>query len=242
MGKDSRTPVEFDMTKYLKPGKNLLAVENFRWCDGSYLEDQDMWRLSGIFRDVYLWSPPDVHIRDFEVKTDLDERLPRRDASSLSVHGGKRRHASRPRSASRARCWMPPAKRSRRRASRLRVDPGASGNQAAISDARSPIRSSGRRKRPISTSCCSRSKMRDGKVLEVIPVNVGFRKVEIKRRQPAGQRPAHPHQGRGPARVRSRPRPGHHGGRAWSKDIQVMKQFNINAVRCSPLPEPAGLV
>jgi beta-galactosidase len=49
MGKDSRTPVEFDLTKFLKPGKNLLAVDNFRWCDGSYLEDQDFWRMSGIF-------------------------------------------------------------------------------------------------------------------------------------------------------------------------------------------------
>ena len=72
MGKDSRTPVEFDVTPYLKPGQNLVAVENFRWCDGSYLEDQDFWRLSGIFRDVYLWSPAAVHVRDFEVKTDLD--------------------------------------------------------------------------------------------------------------------------------------------------------------------------
>src|SRR5512140_2187739 len=72
LGKDSRTPVEFDITQYLKPGENLLAVENFRWCDGSYLEDQDMWRMSGIFRDVYLCSPPDLHLRDFEVKTELD--------------------------------------------------------------------------------------------------------------------------------------------------------------------------
>ena len=47
---NGRTPVEFDITPYLKPGANLLAVENFRWSDGSYLEDQDMWRLSGIFR------------------------------------------------------------------------------------------------------------------------------------------------------------------------------------------------
>jgi beta-galactosidase len=67
MGKDARTPVEFDITKYLKPGENLLAVENIRWTDGSYLEDQDMWRMSGIFRDVYLWSPPRIHICDFEV-------------------------------------------------------------------------------------------------------------------------------------------------------------------------------
>ena len=74
LGKDSRTPVEFDITAFLKPGENLLAVENFRWCDGSYLEDQDFWRLSGIFRDVYLWSPAQLHMRDFEVKTDTVER------------------------------------------------------------------------------------------------------------------------------------------------------------------------
>jgi beta-galactosidase len=70
--KDSRTPATFRVTPHLKPGENLLAVEVFRWNDGSYLEDQDFWRLSGIFRDVYLWSAPPVHIRDFEVRTDLD--------------------------------------------------------------------------------------------------------------------------------------------------------------------------
>ena len=70
--KDSRTRAEFDVTKHVNPGKNSLAVENFRWCDGSYLEDQDFWRMSGIFRDVYLWSAPLQHIRDFEVKTELD--------------------------------------------------------------------------------------------------------------------------------------------------------------------------
>ena len=68
-GKDSRTPVEFDITSFLKPGNNLLALENFRWSDSSYLEDQHRWQLSGIFRDVYLSSPPNAHIRDFEVKT-----------------------------------------------------------------------------------------------------------------------------------------------------------------------------
>ena len=69
---NSRCPAEFDITKYVKPGKNVLAAEVYRYCAGSYLEDQDMWRLSGIFRNVYLWSAPQVHIRDFAVKTDLD--------------------------------------------------------------------------------------------------------------------------------------------------------------------------
>ncbi len=70
---DSMTPAEFNITKYLKSGENTLAVEVYRWSDGSYLEDQDMWRLSGIYRNVYLFATPQVHIRDFFVRTDLDE-------------------------------------------------------------------------------------------------------------------------------------------------------------------------
>ena len=70
--KDSRTPAEFDITDYLRAGDNLLAAEVFRWNDGSYLECQDFWRLSGIFRDVYLWSAPRERISDIEVRTALD--------------------------------------------------------------------------------------------------------------------------------------------------------------------------
>ncbi len=70
---DSRTPAEFNITKYLKDGENLLAVEVHRWSDGSYLEDQDFWRLSGIFRDVYLWSADQINLRDIEIHASLDE-------------------------------------------------------------------------------------------------------------------------------------------------------------------------
>ena len=70
---DSMLPAEFNVTKYLKRGKNTLAVEVYRWSDSSYLEDQDMWRLSGIYRNVYLFSTPQVHIRDFAVRTDLND-------------------------------------------------------------------------------------------------------------------------------------------------------------------------
>jgi beta-galactosidase len=69
---DSMSPAEFDITDYLVPGTNVLAAEVYRWCDGSYLEDQDMWRMSGIYRDVYLFSTPQVHLRDFWVRSDLD--------------------------------------------------------------------------------------------------------------------------------------------------------------------------
>ncbi|HSQ75465.1 MAG TPA: glycoside hydrolase family 2 TIM barrel-domain containing protein [Bacteroidota bacterium] len=68
LGKDSRTPVEFNITPYLQSGVNTLAVEVYRWSDGSYLECQDFWRLSGIFRDVYLFATPSLHLRDFEVR------------------------------------------------------------------------------------------------------------------------------------------------------------------------------
>jgi beta-galactosidase len=71
---DSCLPAEFDVTPYLKPGKNSLAARVFRWCDGSYLEDQDHWRLSGIQRDVYLAASPKTQLADFFVQTDLDSQ------------------------------------------------------------------------------------------------------------------------------------------------------------------------
>ncbi|MBC7349095.1 MAG: DUF4981 domain-containing protein [Candidatus Aminicenantes bacterium] len=70
---DSKTPAEFRITPYLKPGENLLALEVYRYSDGSYLECQDFWRISGIERDVYLYAVPRTHIRDFFARTTLDE-------------------------------------------------------------------------------------------------------------------------------------------------------------------------
>lgn len=84
---NSRNVAEFDVTDVVKPGKNTLAVEVYQYTVGSYLEDQDMWRLSGIFRSVYLWNAPVEHIRDFSVKTILDKQY--RDATlavTTSVH------------------------------------------------------------------------------------------------------------------------------------------------------------
>lgn len=71
---NSRNAAEFDITKYIKPGKNILAVEVYRLTTGSYLEDQDMWKMSGIFRNVTLWSAPQEHIRDYFIKTNLDKQ------------------------------------------------------------------------------------------------------------------------------------------------------------------------
>ncbi len=69
----SMTPAEFNITPYLHPGRNTLAVEVYRWSDGSYLEDQDMWRLSGIYRDVFLVARESTFIRDFKIDNRLTD-------------------------------------------------------------------------------------------------------------------------------------------------------------------------
>lgn len=76
----SRIPAEFDLSPYLHAGKNRMAVLVLKWCDGSYLEDQDLWRYSGIFRDVYLLARDQAHVRDAEVRQKLSDGLDRAEA------------------------------------------------------------------------------------------------------------------------------------------------------------------
>lgn len=71
---DGMTPAEFNITPYLQKGENTLSAEVINWSDGSYLEDQDFWRLSGIFRDVFLFATPGVHLRDHHLQADLDKQ------------------------------------------------------------------------------------------------------------------------------------------------------------------------
>jgi beta-galactosidase len=78
---NSYCPAEFNVTSFIKPGENVLAIQVYRFSDGSYLEDQDFWRLSGIFRDVYLYSVPKVAITDYTVVTNLDEKYSDADLS-----------------------------------------------------------------------------------------------------------------------------------------------------------------
>ena len=78
----SRLPAEFDLTDFLQPGENQLTAQVIRWSDGSFVEDQDHWRMAGIYRDVYLYATPKVHIFDFSARADLDDDL---QDGSLSV-------------------------------------------------------------------------------------------------------------------------------------------------------------
>ena len=69
---DSKVAAEFNISKYLKPGKNLIAMQVMRWCDGSYFEDQDFWRLTGIAREVYLYARPKLHAADIRLNAALE--------------------------------------------------------------------------------------------------------------------------------------------------------------------------
>jgi beta-galactosidase len=233
MGKDSRTPVEFDITPFLAHGENLLAVENFRWCDGSYLEDQDFWRMSGIFRDVYLWSPPEVHIRDFEVKTSLDAQY--RDAA-LNVSLEITNYTASPTAVSVEAILLDPDGRELKgmgRPQASRVEAGGKTSVTISAPAPNPLKWTA--ETPHLYKLLLTLKDVRNRVLEVIPANVDFRKVEIKDGSLLvnGQRILI----KGVNRHEIDPDRGQAitlGG--MIRDIRVMKQHNINAVRTSHYP------
>ena len=117
--KGSRMPAEFDVDRARARRPNLLAVRVYQWSDGSYLEDQDMWWLSGIFRDVTLLALPPVGIRDLYVDPGLHDTL---DAATLRVRTALMEHdqAYRAHTGSSCACWMPPTGRCRRRSHALK--------------------------------------------------------------------------------------------------------------------------
>ena len=93
---DSKLPAEFNITKAMKTGKNIIALQIFRWTDGSYLECQDFWRISGIERDVYIYAQPKVRIQDFEVKSTLADAILDRinhNATKINLKGKSLRSA-----------------------------------------------------------------------------------------------------------------------------------------------------
>jgi beta-galactosidase len=230
--KDSRTPAEFDITRFLQPGDNLVAVENFRWCDGSYLEDQDFWRMSGIFRDVYLWSPPNAHIRDFEVKTELDAQY--RDAElkamvKLVNHGQKSAALT-----LNMELLDPNGVSVFSSSLQKTVESGQELDLQGTAPVANPLKWSA--ETPSLYTLLLSLVDDSGKTLEVVPCNVGFRKVEIRDGNLLvnGQR----------IFFKGVNRHEHHPdlGQAVStdsmiRDILVMKRYNINAVRTCHYPD-----
>ena len=230
--KDSRTPAEFDVTEVVTPGANTLAVEVYRWSDGLFLEDQDMFRLSGIFRDVYLWSRAPVHVRDFENVADLDAAY--RDGTLTASVSVRNAGATSAAVAARLELFDEHGKAVGAALSkRLTVRAGGEERASFLLPVRSPLKWSADAPHLYTELLTLTSA--GGKVLEVIPSRVGFRKVEIRdaRILINGQ----PALFKGVNRHEHNPDTGHYVTRALMiRDLELMKQHNVNAVRTSHYP------
>ncbi len=224
---DSRTPAEFNLTPHLKSGSNLLAVEVYRFGDGAFLEDQDMWRMSGIFRDVYLWSTPGQHVRDFEVRTELDNDY--KDAT-LRVRAKLSNVSDKP-----AKVTLGASLEGVVKPASASIDIPAKGETEA--DLEIPVANPRKwsAEQPNLYKLLLTLKSAAGATLEVIPQNVGFRKTEIRggRFLVNGK----------PVLIKGVNRHEHSEETAkyvplesMLKDIRLMKQFNVNAVRTSHYP------
>ncbi len=210
---DSKLEAEFDITKFVKPGeKNLFVFQVFRWCDGTYLECQDFWRLSGVARDSYLFARPKKHITDIRVMPDLDEAYTDGHLDVDVTASAKL-----------------PVKAELLDAEGKVVDV----QEASAAGARLSFDVAGVKKWTAETPYLYT--LRVSTADETIPVKVGFRKVEIAGRQVLvnGQ----PVLIKGADRHEMDPDGGYVVSRErMLQDIRIMKEFNINAVRTSHYP------
>jgi len=230
--KDSRTPATFRLTPHLRPGENQLAVEVLRWCDGSYLEDQDFWRLSGIFRDVTLWSAPPVQLRDFFVRTPLDAAY--RDGR-LEIAAEFMNRTAAAQAVTLDVALLDPSG-APVLAGTTPVTTVAAGGVASVTfGAPVPAPRLWSAETPALYTLLLTSKDARGEVLEVVPWRVGFRSVEIRdgrllvNGRAALFRGVNRHEwdpDRGQVVTRER----------MIEDIRLMKQANINAVRTCHYP------
>ena len=227
-------PAEFDLTKYLKPGENILAVEVYRWSDGSYLEDQDFWRLSGIDRDVYLYATPKTHIGDFfahaglgqnykngqlKIDVSLKNQNPRKAKNYKVKYELFNDHDAKPLSSGTQEATIPGH-------DETEISLGSNIENPKKWTAETPN---------LYTLVLSLLD-ENGNLVEATSCKVGFRKVEIKNGQLMvnGQ----------PITITGVDLHEHHPiyGHAMThdmrvKDITTMKRYNINAVRTSHYPQ-----
>ena len=224
-GQGSRTPIEFDITQYLKEGDNLLAVEVYRFSDGTFLEDQDFWRLSGIYRDVYLWSTPEYHIQDFHILSELDQYYV---TGLFSVKGQLEKSSSEP---LKVKIVLQSADNRTVLDETINVRNG----KFSLEPIKVPNCVQWNAENPYLYNCYLSLIDKADKILEVIPQKVGFRKVEI-------QGPKFLINGvlvklKGVNRHEHNPVTGHYvNEEEMLQDIILMKQNNINAVRTSHYP------
>lgn len=212
---DSKVAAEFNISKYLKPGKNLIAMQVMRWCDGSYFEDQDFWRFTGIAREVYLYARPKVHAADIRLDAGLENQY--RDGVlnyQVALKGGK------------ANVTLTLCDKDGKKITE------ASGVQGTI---KVPAVKAWTAETPYLYKAFITLKNKQG-VSEVIPQKIGFRNVEIKNAQLLVN--GKPVLIKGANRHEMDP----DGGYVVSvermiQDIKIMKQLNINAVRTCHYPD-----
>ena len=212
---DSKVAAEFNISKYLKPGKNLIAMQVMRWCDGSYFEDQDFWRFTGIAREVYLYARPKVHAADIRLDAGLENQY--RDGVlnyQVALKGGK------------ANVTLTLCDKDGKKIAE------ASGVQGTI---KVPAVKAWTAETPYLYKAFITLKNNQG-VSEVIPQKIGFRNVEIKNAQLLVN--GKPVLIKGANRHEMDP----DGGYVVSvermiQDIKIMKQLNINAVRTCHYPD-----
>jgi beta-galactosidase len=228
---NTKSPSEFDITKYVKPGKNLIAVEVYRWSDGSYLEDQDFWRLSGIDRNVYLYSTANLRVADFFARPDLDAKYKN---GSLSIDVKLSNYNKTPMDGIvEASLLDATGKVIFNQA--LKINTPAEGKTETTFSRSVSSPNLWSNETPYLYSLLLTLKDANGKFIETVSTKIGFRKVELKNGQMLvnGKRimvhgvNIHEHN----------PVTGHYQDKEMMmKDISVMKQHNINAVRCSHYP------
>jgi beta-galactosidase len=229
--KDSKTPAEFDITRLVKPGENVLAVEVYRWSDGSYLECQDFWRLAGIERDVYLTASPRLGIADFEVHAGLDAAGRN---GVLDVTVSLRGDAAGIRSPAVSLLLLDPAGRrvlARRQAAAVAAD----GRAGTRFEAELAGVASWSAETPALYRLVLELQDGAGKALEAVASRIGFRTVEIKdgRLLVNGA----PVLIKGVNRHEHDPYTGHIvSEESMRRDIELMKRSNINAVRTCHYP------
>ncbi|MDR3189097.1 MAG: DUF4981 domain-containing protein [Prevotellaceae bacterium] len=233
---DSKLAAEFDITPYLRAGENTVALEVYRWSIGSYLECQDFWRISGIERDVYLYATPKLDIRDFKIISTLDESYKNGvftltgEVCSYAVKGKEK-----------AEQVVQVSAKMLDDAGKTVVDlplrflfSGRTGNFQLIAEQVPDVKPWSAEAPNLYTLYIT---LQDagGSTLEVIPVRVGFRTVEIKNAQVLvnGQ----PVLFKGVNRHEHDPLTAHVVSEAdMRRDIELMKQLNVNAVRMCHYP------
>jgi len=229
----SATPAEFNITRFIKKATNTIAVKVFRWSDGSYLEDQDAWRLSGIYRDVYLFSTPEIHIRDFFVKTEFDRNYAN---AVLDFQAKIQNYCKKDVSDGTMEISLYDAERQpvfESLKKEFAIGKKEDGILHFSQMVKNPQKWSA--EYPYLYTLILRLKDENNEIIEIESTKIGFRQVEIKNGQLLVNGKAVTFKG-----VNRHEHDPDHGKTVSEdimiKDIKLMKQFNINAVRTSHYP------